>query len=97
MANICDNTFYVCSTDRKNIDIIIEFFKNWPYTDITYSGESIVIYFDSKWTFPKVEMDKLYELIPNKEDIYMRCLSVEYGTMYHALWECDGKNGWREV
>ena len=41
-------------------------------------------------------MRKLYESIPNKEDIYMRCLSVEYGCMYHALWECD-ENGWREV
>ena len=41
-------------------------------------------------------MNELFNSIPNKEDIYMRCLSVEYGCLYHALWTCD-EHGWREV
>ena len=41
-------------------------------------------------------MEDLYPSIPNKEDIYIRCLSVEYGNLYHALWICDEDN-WREV
>lgn len=39
---------------------------------------------------------ELYDKIPDKEDIYMRCLSVEYGCLYHVLWVCDN-NGWKEV
>ena len=42
-------------------------------------------------------MNRLYEGIPNKEDIYMRCLSVEYGCLYHALWICENEEGWDEV
>lgn len=96
MSNPCNNTLYAYSEDRKNIEAIIKFFNKWPYSDIDDSGESVDIYFDSRWTFPEEEMKKLYESIPNKDNIYMRCLSVEYGCMYHALWECD-ENGWREV
>ena len=96
MSNPCSNTFYACSEDRNNIEAIIKFFNEWPYSDVEDSGESVDIYFDSRWTFPEEEMKKLYESIPNKDDIYMRCLSVEYECMYHALWECD-KEGWCEV
>ena len=96
MANICTNLMYVCSEDRQNIDTIISFFHNWPYADIEDSGESVDVYFDSKWWFPEEEMNKLYESIPNKADIYMRCLSYEFCNLYHALWICD-ENGWREV
>ena len=52
--------------------------------------------FEPKWTFPETKMNKLYKKLPNKDDIDMRCLSVEYGCLYHALWVCD-KDGWRET
>ncbi len=96
MSNICNNTFFACSEDRQNIDTIINFFHDWHFADIEDSGDSVDVYFESKWYFPEEEMEKLYEAIPNKEDIYMRCLSVEYGVMYHSLWEC-GTDGWKEV
>lgn len=41
-------------------------------------------------------MNDLYNGLPNKNDIFMRCLSVEYGNLYHALWVCNS-NGWHEV
>lgn len=96
MSNICSNTFYTCSEDRQNIDTIINFFYDWPYAEIEDSDTSIDCYFESKWTFPEAEMNELYEKLPNKDDINMRCLSVEYGCLYHALWVCD-KDGWRET
>lgn len=96
MSNICDNTLYAESSNRGNIDTIIDFFDAWPYAEIEDSGESIDVYFGSKWTFPESDMNKLFELIPDKSNIYMRCLSVEYGTLYHELWLCD-KDGWRTV
>lgn len=95
MANICDNTFYAYSKNRKNIEVIINFFRNWFYSEIDDSNTSIDIYFQSKWVFPEEHMINLYESIPDKSDIYMRCLSAEYGLMYHALWECD-EFGWEE-
>lgn len=96
MANICDNTFYAYSEDNNNIKVIEDFFNDWCGADYEVNDGNIDVYFSSKWTFPEDEMEKLFESIPNKEDIYMRCLSVEYGCMYHALWECN-KDGWKSV
>lgn len=96
MANICNNQMYIHSEDRQNIDTIINFFHDWPYAEIEDNDTSVDIYFDSRWVFPEEEMNKLYNIIPNKEDIYMRCLSYEFGNLYHALWICD-EDGWREV
>lgn len=97
MANLCDNTFYAYSEDSKNIESILNFFNGWDgvcHGDCT--DDTVELYFSSNWVFPEEEMNKLYQLIPNKEDIYMRCLSVKYGCMYHALWYCD-EDGWSEA
>ena len=96
MANVCSNQMYICSEDRDNIKTILEFFHDWPYAEMEDSGESADIYFDSKWVFPEDQMNELFNLVPNKDDIYMRCLSYEFGNLYHALWICD-EDGWREV
>lgn len=96
MANTCTNQMYIYSEDRNNMETIINFFHDWPYAEIEDSDTSADIYFDSKWVFPEEEMNRLYKMIPNKSDIYMRCLSYEFGNLYHALWICD-KDGWREV
>lgn len=96
MANICLNTMYVESETRENLDAVITFFNNnLKYYDYEDNGDSLDISFDSRWVFPEELMEELFEAIPNKSDIYMRCLSVEYGCMYHALWYCD-ENGWHE-
>lgn len=97
MANICDNTLYVQSDNRENLETVRKFFdENFEYYDCDDSGDCLDIFFDSKWTFPENLMKELFDAIPDKSDIYMRCLSVEYGCMYHALWYCD-ENGWEEV
>ena len=96
MANICTNTMYVESETRENLDSVITFFNNnLKYYDYEDDGDSLDISFDSRWVFPEELMEELFEAIPNKSDIYMRCLSIEYGCMYHALWYCD-KDGWHE-
>ena len=96
MANICNNQLYVYSEDRTNIETVISYLKENFHTDIEDSGEVIDAYFDSKWVFPEEQMTELYNLISNKDDIYMRCLSYEFGNLYHALWTCD-EDGWVEV
>ena len=97
MANLCENTLYVCSEDPFNIRKVLKYFdEHFSDYDYDIQDNSIDIYFSSKWAFPESEMNELFDLIPNKEDIYMRCLSVEYGNLYHALWVCD-ENGWHEV
>lgn len=96
MANICSNQMYIYSEDRNNIKTVLDFFNDWPYAEEEDSGESADIYFDSNWVFPEDQMNELFNLIPNKDDIYMRCLSYEFGNLYHALWVCD-EDGWREV
>ena len=96
MSNICNNTFYAYSEDSSNLKVIKNFFDDWHAACLEEIDNSIDCYFESKWTFPEAEMNELYEKLPNKDDIYMRCLSVEYGYLYHALWICD-KNGWKET
>ena len=97
MANICDNTLYVQSDNRENLETVRKFFdENFECYDCDDSGDCLDIFFDSKWTFPENLMKELFDAISDKSDIYMRCLSVEYGCMYHALWYCD-ENGWEEV
>lgn len=97
MANICNNTFYCYTEDYNNYGYVKEFltkeFKADIYED---SGTTIEACFDSKWTFPENLMKEMFENYPNKKDVYMRCLSVEYGCLYHALWVCDDEDGWKE-
>ena len=93
MANICNNTFYAISENEENINYIHDFFENSDYIyDLGFKEyNEIEIYFESKWTFPGDFMQDLINNIPYKEDIYMRCLSVEYGCEYVAFnkWEGD--------
>lgn len=96
MANICQNTFYAVSNDINNINYINNFFdSHLVYYDSGYIEDDCVeVYFDSKWTFPREMMQELIDGIPNRDDIYMRCLSVEYGCEYVEFnkWEGNTDN-----
>ena len=98
MANICDNTFYITSQDKNNIDYIEKFLQEeFDYIDIYKDSDFLEAYFESRWVFPENIMKDMFEGIPNKNDVFMRCLSVEYGNLYHALWICENEEGWVEV
>lgn len=88
MANICENIFYA-SASEETIKIISNFLMEHFDADVDCQVDELYAYFDSRWTFPEEEMEELFNSITDKEELYMRCLSVEYGCMYHALWECD--------
>ena len=92
MANKCDNIFYAYTEDEENKKVIIDFFKSEKVNN-TPSG--IEVNFISRWTFPEREMDRLYESIPNKDDLYMRCLSFEFGCDYVGYHTCS-KYGWED-
>ena len=62
--------------------------------DLSQEEGSVESQFDSKWSFPEEEMKELFNGLPNKDEIYMRCLSVEYGCRYVEYHECEGKEGW---
>lgn len=97
MANICNNTFYAYSKDSENIKAIVNFFNDEWSADIEEGEDCVNVYFDSKWVFPENDMCNLLNSIPNKDDIYMRCLSVEYGLNYVAYWKCYGDYWYQEV
>ena len=74
MANICNNEFYLTSSDFANIKYAKEWFENSDldcYTEII-DDDCIEVNFSSKWTFPDELMQKFVDGIPNKEDIYIR-------------------------
>ena len=93
MANPCDNTFYA-SGSKENINHIKEYLEEIFNADIElYEDEDSNIldaWFESKWDFPEEAMDDMLQTMPDKRDIYMRCLSVEYGCLYHAMWVYNG-------
>ena len=85
MANFCDNTLQVCSSNSENITYIKKF-----------DSENIQVCFDSKWDFPENDMEELYQGLPDKEDINMVCLSVEWGNFYCCFHVCT-KDGWEVI
>lgn len=94
MANVCQNTMFVQSEDCRNLDHIEKFMRKWAYADIeSTDDQELEIYFDSRWDFPIDEMNKMVENLPNKDDIYIRVLSVEYGEYYCAFHVYEG-DGW---
>lgn len=99
MANICDNTFYAYSENSKNIDHIEKFLSENFYENCCERIDefSLDAHFDSKWTFPNELMDKMFNELPDKDNIYMRCLSVEYGCDYIGYFKCEDKLGWYDA
>lgn len=94
MANVCENNFYAYGSE-ETIAFISEFLKEHFDADVDCQVDELFAYFDSRWTFPEEMMEELFNSISDKEELYMRCLSVEYGCMYHSLWYCD-EDGWHE-
>jgi hypothetical protein len=91
MANVCENSMYVSSEDVRNLEHIRSYMGNWAYAQIeNIDDETFEVYFDSKWDFPFVEMNEMVENLPNKDDIYIRVLSIEYGEYYCAFHVYDG-------
>lgn len=99
MANVCTNEFYAYSESKENIKYIYDSLSKWFYCDIyDSSDEEIYANLESKWVFPEEFMDELYDNIPDKKsEFYMRCLSYEYGCMYHDLLYCDNDTRWRSA
>lgn len=87
MANICDNELRVYTESPENITAITRFFnEKFPHCSIDdVRDDSMIIYFESKWDFPKSAMEDLIKSIPDKENISMDCLSVEWGNLYCAF------------
>ena len=94
MANTCENTMHFYTTSKENIEYTKEWFnKNLPQGDVVADNDFVDVYFDSKWTFPEELMNKFYQDIPNKDDINIVVLSVEWGCYYCAFHTCD-EDGW---
>lgn len=95
MANICENTIRIFTEDEDNKKYICKFIKNEFNTSLEeITCDMLEGYFDSKWIFPEEEMNRLYAELPNKDDIDITCLSVEWGCLYCAFHSCDA-NGWK--
>ena len=99
MANICTNLVYAELQTEDNA----KYFKEWldkefDSYDIDEVDEFVYeVLIDSKWTFPEKEFKELTDSLPDKvDDIYIRCLSYEFGCYYHALW-LYASNEWAEL
>ncbi|WP_062052968.1 hypothetical protein [Aquimarina longa] len=95
MANLCTNLFFatikVAETTEKHETVyqtISTFLEdNLLIDNIDLDECFIEAHFQSKWSFPNVEMQQLAQQLkqnyPNEcKDLYMRCLSYEFGCEY---------------
>ena len=91
MANICENKMYVCSSDPANVKHLRDWCKeNLDGSLELIDDECFEYYFDSKWDFPEEEMIEMVDELPNKDDIYIRVLSVEEADCYCAFHTYEG-------
>ena len=91
MANICENKMYVYSQDSTNIKHLREWCKeNLDGSLELIDDECFEYYFDSRWDFPEQEMIEMVDELPNKDDIYIRILSVEEAGCYCAFHVYEG-------
>lgn len=99
MANICENKFYIGSENRETIETISKklkvIFTERLNGEITWEDDSFIEgYFDSKWVFPTMIFEELFDDIDD-DTLYMRCLSEEYGCGYVAMNIYD-EGRWRD-
>lgn len=86
MANICSNEMYVESPNKETLNTIREYMDNWGNAILEEIDEySFEYYFDSRWDFPKKEMQEMTDSIKNTEGLYIRVLSVEECNYYAAF------------
>lgn len=95
MANLCDNDFYFYSENKDNLEYVWNFINEYFEHSCEIYDNTVEGWFSSKWTFPEELMEEMFNNLPCKDDVQARCLSVEYGCLYHALWTCD-EDGWIE-
>ncbi|MGY0427171.1 MAG: hypothetical protein ACWIPI_10165 [Polaribacter sp.] len=83
MANICTNIFF-CSSESKNVLQQIEEYlqETFDTYHLEVDNNFLEAEFNSKWSFPMKEMEKLTTNLKEDEDLYMRCLSYEFGCDY---------------
>jgi len=86
MANICTNKLYLTTKDKVLRDSMTESIaKTFNCNDINSIDGKIFeceIDFDSKWTFPYKEMEKMTQELPEGNDLYIRVLSYEFNCDY---------------
>ncbi len=95
MANPCTNKFFATikteNTEPKHEEIYNKIHKFLQDNVVIVYDEidkcRIEIEFESKWTFPYDDMEKLAEQLQKEysnecKDLYMRCLSFEFGCEY---------------
>ena len=78
MANICSNKMFVSSPNKESLQQIHDFMSDWQSAVLEeIDEESFEYYFDSRWDFPKEEMQKMTDSIKDTEDLYIKVLSVK--------------------
>lgn len=87
MANMCTNTFYISYESEEVGEAIIKKLETLFNTkldgEITYTDSLFIEgWFTSKWDFP---IGIFKDFFNEFEDVYMRCLSEEYGMSYVAM------------
>lgn len=89
MANICTNLFYMQTENENNFNAIISFLEEYqPYisNESRTKEEDKTCYiegdFESKWTYPKEDFEKLVKELEDDPTLYIRILSHEFSDEY---------------
>lgn len=90
------NLLIAYSKDKEVLDKIKEFieanFYNWDCLDL---DEDLEISFSSK-TFPEKDMKHLYKQLNKSEYFQISCLTYDFETLTHSMWNCTNTEEWYE-
>lgn len=89
MANICSNDFLITfnkpEIEERLLNKVEKLLNETLDGEIIYSDEGLIEgYFNSRWTFPMHVWEDFFDEFDDP-DLYMRCLSTEYGCLYVAM------------
>ena len=87
MANVCTNKLYLETKDKELRESLVEAITElfFCYDVNEFDNDEIFnceMEFDSKWTFPKKEMEELTNTLPKENDLSIRVLSHEFANEY---------------
>lgn len=88
MANICTNMLFCKTENAENYKNVLDFLEENFEVDFINEDEDSNYFeseFDSKWSFPEQEFDKLIKSLTDDDSLYIRILSHELCCEYASF------------
>jgi hypothetical protein len=78
------------STNEENLKVIEDFMrKNFKHCTIDRYNYDITVRYESEKNFPDPEVKELLEILPDKRDIYLDCLTADWDSFFCVFYTVE--------